>query len=375
MVILETPSRVLRRINAAEGADMPSLPSLPGFDDSDEEESDISRNLHFNHTQSTHPHHLSTVYSEPEESEGDVKLDLPVHSTPSAGSSASAIRGPAYNNQQPPSSTASAVRFASSIASRSRSGSNGPTMGNLSKATSASAAKPRAETYDSFDVSGIPSLPDMNASKFSGHSDQSAIEDSEEDGFEDEDERKGASLRRSKDSVPDVYLPPEDDDPEFSLTDALESVSRASSPFIEEEQFGSIHGSDATPRKKYDYTEALRPEPEVRFIPFGLNKSYLTRQCSPPHLTNFAMLLCASPLRRDTPAPQHAPHLLPELRPPLRLRHRPSPYHLRELNLFPHSQATVRASALLQAFHYRDLQLPPRVYQAWSYIAPRRSML
>ena len=262
MVLLETPSRVLRRINAAEGADMPSLPSLPGFEDSDEEESDISRNLHFNHTQSTHPHQLSTVYSEPEESEGDVELSLPVHSTPTAGSSASAIRGQVYGTQQAPSSTASAVRFASSIASRSRSGSHGPTTANLSKATSASAVKPRAG--DSFDVSVIPPLPNANFSAFSGHTDDSGAEQSEEGDLEYPEETKGGSLRRSKDSVPDVYLPPEEDDPEFSITDALESVSRASSPFPDDERFHSIHGSDATPKKKYDYTEALHPEPEVR---------------------------------------------------------------------------------------------------------------
>lgn len=252
MVLLETPSRVLRRIDAAEGADMPSLPSLPGFEDSDEEESDISRNLHFNRTQSTHPHNLSTVYSEPEEPEEQAQLSLPVHSTPAALSSATTIRGQAYN-QHVPSSTASAVRFASSIASRSRSESHGPALGNLSRGTSASAVKLRAGGQESFDVSVIPSLPDANMSVFSGHSEQ-------EDELEEDEEEGRHSLRKSKDSVPDVYLPPEEDEQDFSLTEALESVSRASSPFPDDERFGSMHGSDATPKKNYDYSESLRPE-------------------------------------------------------------------------------------------------------------------
>jgi hypothetical protein len=105
---------------------------------------------------------------------------------------------------------------------------------------------------ESFDVSVIPSLPDGG-------------DGSDEDEMEDTGRRY--SLLKSKDSVPDVYLPPEEEDDaaaqHFSLTEALESVSRASSPFPHDDGVEQIY--DATP-KKYDYSVSLRSEPKVRSV-------------------------------------------------------------------------------------------------------------
>jgi hypothetical protein len=227
--MLETPSRVWRRIDAAEGADMPSLPSLPAFDDSAEQ----------SELESDNNHQLSTIYSEPD---GDDPT-APVHSTPAA------VLNTVTLSARPPSSASSTARFASSIASRSTNGRPGNYgLSSFSRITSVSAVKVHQE---SFDISVIPSLPDGG-------------DGSDEDEMEDTGRRY--SLCKSKDSVPDVYLPPEEEEDSaaqhFSLTEALESVSRTSSPFPHDDD-GVEQIYDATP-KKYDYSVSLRPEPKVR---------------------------------------------------------------------------------------------------------------
>src|ERR1700733_10930673 len=168
MVLLETPSRVWRRIDAAEGADMPSLPSLPTFDDSAQNSSEEGSVLS-NHLDNHKTHNLSTVYSESDEDEpvGDVE---PVHSTPAPqGLSAYTGTGSLGTGSRfgtrgvIPSSTSSTARFTSSIASRSmngntgRSGSHHHGLSSLSKGTSASAIQ-GGELGESFDVSTIPSI-------------------------------------------------------------------------------------------------------------------------------------------------------------------------------------------------------------------------
>lgn len=215
---------------------MPSLPSLSAFEDSGE-------NLSESEAESDN-RQLSTVYSEPEEE--DI---LPVHSTPGPISSRT-VKSTAHV----PSSASSTARFASSIASRSangRSGSHG--SASLSRTSSASAVKGRRQ--ESFDISVIPSLPDER-------------DGSEEEAIEDGNESRGYSLRMSSDSVPDVYLPPQEDDvaeQDYSLTEALESVSRASSPFAQDlDEQRHAPENDATPKKKYDYSVSLRSEPAVR---------------------------------------------------------------------------------------------------------------
>jgi len=118
---------------------------------------------------------------------------------------------------------------------------------------------------ESFDVSAIPSI------RAGGEEGLEEALDDGSQGAEEDDERQTHSLRRSKDSVPDMYLPPSDDEErvqDLSLTEALESVSRASSPFPLDDEHGFAHeyglGGEATPKKKYDYSVSLRSEPKVR---------------------------------------------------------------------------------------------------------------
>ncbi|KAJ7879992.1 hypothetical protein B0H14DRAFT_2708159 [Mycena olivaceomarginata] len=212
--MLETPSRIWRRIEAIEDRDMPSLPSVPAFGDSEGEDDSLNQ--------------ISNVRDADEVEEQLSNISAPMHSTPTASSHhASTMRAA--------SSTSSASRFANSIARTSRS-STGRSSARVSS---------RQSHPDSFDdVSAIPSLPDIRPERGTGH-------------YSSEDE--DLDFHQSKESVPDVYLPPEEDaedeEPDLSLTDALESVSRTSSP----QRFSQ---EDATPKKNYDYSVSLRSEPK-----------------------------------------------------------------------------------------------------------------
>ncbi|KAJ7781957.1 hypothetical protein DFH07DRAFT_1017858, partial [Mycena maculata] len=210
--MLETPSRIWRRIEAIEDRDMPSLPSLPAFGDSEGEEDSLNQ--------------VSDQHDADEVDEQLSNISAPMHSTPAA----STIR--------PTSSTSSTSRFANSIARTSRS-----SMGR----SSTRGFSTRQSHPDSFDdVSAIPSLPDLQPERGTGH-------------FSEEDE---AAFNRSRESVPEVYLPPnadeedEEGEHDVSLAEALESVSRTSSPQL----FRSR--DEATPKKNYDYSVSLRSEPQ-----------------------------------------------------------------------------------------------------------------
>lgn len=73
-------------------------------------------------------------------------------------------------------------------------------------------------------------------------------------------------LGPSTNSVPESHLPPEEHDiDDMSLEDALQSVSRSSSPFPPE-----ISPDELTPKKKYDYSIPLRTEPHVSTSPLRL---------------------------------------------------------------------------------------------------------
>lgn len=216
--MLETPSRVWRRIEEIEDRDMPSLPSLPPFEDSAEDHSE------------QHSHDgLDDLHD----------ISSPLQSTPAALST----HNTAASTIRPTSSTSSTARFASSIASRSTK--------STSVLSSSRGISTRRNLADSFDVSVIPSLPNITAEP-----------GSERYSFQDTDEEEV-----SKESVPEVYLPPEKDydegegEPDISLTDALQSVSRTGSPPYSKTSFG-----DATPKKNYDYSISLNSEPKVRNI-------------------------------------------------------------------------------------------------------------
>ena len=203
--MLETPSRLWRRIQDIEGHEMPSLPSIPVMEDSADGRSETTDDL-----------------------SGDSD---PIHSTPAAFSShtntMSTIKQPLAL------SATSTARFANSITSRSsKSGmSASGSKGSVSRQSMA------PQQQHSFDISMIPSLPPPH--------DDMEIRSSDQD-------------TQSRDSsVGDAYLPPidipgmEDD---LDLTDALQSVSRSGSP---------VEQVNPTPRKGYDYSVSLRSEPKV----------------------------------------------------------------------------------------------------------------
>src|SRR5712675_797557 len=173
MALLETPSRLWRRIEADEQNDMPSLPEVPAFEDSND----------VNATTTSEEGHHSGYHP-----------TSPLQSTPAPLSAQTTIRLP--------SSTSSTSRFAHSIASRaSRSGSAfSSSTGSLSKGGRQSVSSQRLETsFD--DISVIPSYPQANVAGADEAGDGVG-----EDGLEDD----------------------------MSLAEALRSPSRAGSPFPSE---------------------------------------------------------------------------------------------------------------------------------------------
>lgn len=192
---------------------MPSLPSVPAFEDSADADPLTSRVL-------------------PQESDENTddddelrSISSPRHSTPAASQYASTIR--------PFSSANTTPRFANSIGSRK------------SFAASRSVGS-RGSHHDSFNTSRIPSLPRVDVA--TSVPDEFSRYDPEEE---------------SKSSVPDVYLPPPDDDEEdLSIMDALQSVSRTSSPapFTVD-----AFEEDGSSKKSYDYSVSLKSESKVLF--------------------------------------------------------------------------------------------------------------
>ncbi|KAI6164552.1 hypothetical protein EDD17DRAFT_1755066 [Pisolithus thermaeus] len=199
----------------------------------------------------------------------DDNLELPVHSTPVALSSHTATTITAKLH----SSTSSTARFATSVASRSVSAK--------SSASQAYIRKPQDTRHP------------------------------EEEPFS-----------QSANSVPEVYLPPAEaaDGEDMSLVDALESISRSSSPlppdFPTEEQ---------TPKKglKYDYSISLRSEPKpspfdkYRNVAFrkplarartpSLSRTTPSPVSSPPNSTPRSNRSTHFP--RDTPSPTPGIHI------------------------------------------------------------------
>jgi len=189
---------------------------------------------------------------------------LPVHSTPTAVTATAKLQ----------SSTSSTARFATSIASRS-----------VSAKSSASHTYTR-DPQESFDISAITSLHRNGC----------------EDNAEPDEE-----LSKSANSVPEAYLPPmeADEGEDMSLVDALESVSRASSPLPPD-----FPAEEPTPKKglKYDYSVSLRSEPKVRGHMIGI-KCYHKPTFSPPHSTSTATLHFASQSLAHELRPFHEPRL------------------------------------------------------------------
>ncbi|KAE9397790.1 hypothetical protein BT96DRAFT_883573 [Gymnopus androsaceus JB14] len=202
--MLETPSRIWRRIEAEGSRDMPSLPSVPAFDDSAE---------------------ISNSSDDPEREQPSFgRMTSPIHSTPAASSHhASTIRAT--------SSTSSTTRFANSLA---RSARSSLAHSNVSRAISTRQSYP-----DSFEISAIPSFPE------------------EERGGETDDDLVG-----SRESAPEEFgsqrQMEEEPDLDISLTDALESISRTSSPYHSEPE----RGRSLKERSFVDYEIPLKSSPK-----------------------------------------------------------------------------------------------------------------
>lgn len=229
--MLETPSRVWRRIQDIEGQEMPSLPSIPVMEDLTEMPSETTDELEAS------------------------RESNPITSTPAAFSShhntMSTIKQPLTL------SAGSTARFANSIASRSsKSGiamSASGSKGNMSKQQLANQQK-----QYSFDISMIPSLPQPR--------DDVEIRSSDQD---------------TQSSVTDAYLPPMDTgvEDDLDISEALQSISRSGSP---------VHPVVPTPRKNYDYSVSLRSEPKPSPFDKLRNVSFrrpLSRNTRTPSLT------------------------------------------------------------------------------------------
>ncbi|KAH8833076.1 hypothetical protein DL96DRAFT_1523381 [Flagelloscypha sp. PMI_526] len=223
---METPSRILRRIEAVEDTSMPSLPSIPHFGDDDEDEED--------------PSNMSNPQTRPDQVSLNSTFDnlsevsAPITSTPVPSS---------HGTRLSAGTSLSTQKFATSLA---RSSASRASYGATSRAPSIS----RLSHPDSFEIGPIPSLPSIQpgASRYTVH---------------DEDSSGGDPAADEENSLPDQYLPPEldqdEEDYERSLEDALEPLSQPPSP-----SYKDYSQDESTPKKDYyDYSMSLRSEPRA----------------------------------------------------------------------------------------------------------------
>lgn len=227
-LMLETPSRILRRIDALDD-DMPSLPPVPDFeDDSGILSSSQISSRSVNNRDPSHKNGSSDILHASDES-------LPYQSTPALSHlqrTASTVR--------PPPSARSSARFAQSLASsRSRS-----TRSATSQSRNGSGRQFGNDTFDVSEIKPVP--PDVST--------------------DSDDDYVGAmslELANSKVSIPVNYQPqaPSLDEEDLDLTEAMEDISRSPSPSQLEDR-----SADVPPRNKgkyYDYEVSLKSEAKV----------------------------------------------------------------------------------------------------------------
>jgi hypothetical protein len=274
---METPSRILRRIEARTGSgrEMPSLPSLPGFEDS------MALEPQYENSDET-----SLALSD---------ASAPLTSTPTT-TLLSNIRSTVHGRPhgRAPGSANSTTRFANSVTSRStRSGKS-----SAHNSTGFSAG--RRSVQASFnDVSLIAPARE----------DERSIELSIEDEL-DLPSMRGMHSMRAPSMPPDFLDEGGLSGDEGSLANALESVSsRASTPPIESDDLPEPDlDIEPTPRKNksYDYSMSIRSAPKVRFV-------FLAAQTAQAHIlvsihpsTNTAMSPGASLLPLHALVPLHS---------------------------------------------------------------------
>jgi hypothetical protein len=231
-LLLETPSRLLRRIDALDDEDMPSLPPVPDFED----DSGVLSSSQISHSvglrEPSHKSGSSDVLHASDES-------LPYQSTPTLSQlqrTASTVR--------PPPSARSSARFAQSLASsRSRS-----TRSIASQSRNGSGKQLRDDTFDVSEIKPVP--PEVSSDSDDDYIGAASLE-----------------LANSKVSIPVDYQSqsPSLDEEELDLTEAMEDIVRSRSPLQPEDH--SVDGSSRKGGKYYDYEISLKSEAKVSFCP------------------------------------------------------------------------------------------------------------
>jgi len=228
-LMLETPSRLLRRIDALDDDDMPSLPPVPDFEDDSGILSSSQISHSANHRETSHKSGSSDVLHASDES-------LPYQSTPTVSHlqrTASTIR--------PPPSARSSARFAQSLASsRSRS-----TRSAASQSRNESGKRSRDDTFDVSEIKPVP--PDVST--------------------DSDDDYVGAvslELANSRASIPVNYQPQAHslEEEELDLTEAMEDIGRSHSSFQPEGRSADVSSRKGGGRY-YDYEVSLKSEAQV----------------------------------------------------------------------------------------------------------------
>lgn len=231
-LMLETPSRILRRIDAPDD-DMPSLPPVPDFeDDSGILSSSQISSRSVNPREPSHKSGSSDVLHASDES-------LPYQSTPALSHLQRTV-----STVRPPPSARSSARFAQSLASsRSRS-----TRSAASQSRDGSGKQFRDDTFDVSEIK--PILPDVNTDSDDDYAGAMSLE-----------------LANSKASIPVNYKPqaPSLDEEDLDLTEAMEDIGRSPSPFQPDDR--SVDVPSKNGGKYYDYEVSLKSEAKVSFCP------------------------------------------------------------------------------------------------------------
>ena len=227
-LMFETPSRLLRRIDALDDDDMPSLPPVPDFED----DSGILSSSQISHSanprETSHKSGNSDILHASDES-------LPYQSTPTVSHLQKTV-----STVRPPPSARSSARFAQSLASsRSRS-----TRSAASQSGNGSGKRFRDDTFDVSEIKPVP--PDVSTDSDDDYAGAVSLE-----------------LANSRASIPVNYQPQAHslEEEELDLTEAMEDIGRSRSPFQPEGRSADV--SSKKGGRYYDYEVSLKSETQV----------------------------------------------------------------------------------------------------------------
>lgn len=230
-LMLETPSRLLRRIDALDDDDMPSLPPVPDFEDDSGilASSQISSHV-ANPKEASHKSGSSDVLHASDES-------IPYQSTPTFSHLQRTV-----STVRPPPSAKSSARFAQSLASsRSRS-----TRSAASRSGNGSGTNQfRDDTFDVSEIKPVP--PDVSTDSGDDHAGAMSLE-----------------LANSRASIPVDYQPQAHslEEEELDLTEAMEDIGRSHSSFQPEDRSMDVSSRKGGARY-FDYEVSLKSETQV----------------------------------------------------------------------------------------------------------------